>query len=1115
LGCGTEQDLTPLFAEPLALQIFKTKQRLNKAMTEKKNIQIPKYQMEAPSSVDEFVGNGHEAAAEAIWRVLELDSSAALIGLEGDLGAGKSTVISILEKKLEQRPFKFKTFDVDSHSHSKVKATLIKRLHKDLISINEGNEEAIRELDRAKDKALGNTLKYQRTTNSNIKWPVIIFLITIMLSVRYGVSAISDLGSSLAVVWQLFFGDLLFENVSFSLDRMANIVAGFSSLITLLYIKLKDDGITLGNLFNRNGTDTISETFDVTREVGSVELEEALLSFVGAIPEDETVVLVIDNIDRVEADKVREIWSDLSILSTLGGKKLRIIVPFSELHIAKALSDEDDESYHSGREYIVKRLPLIFRTPPVITAGWQAKFVEYWEESIPFIDGCAAVSDLIEIWKTKIGPVTPRFLKRVINEVAGSYVSCPQENIHGLCCAVYHLVYKKNSPSVKIEDILSRKEEALDRELKETYELMDRNFVSGDDWAGQIACLHYQTTLDIARSELLREPIVSAYKAFDGRGLYELSGVIGFDIYFRKAIEDSGSEDSYNLVWSVFSDVGDDAKEWVCKWLPDINSKSVRENGKVDRGKADGFISLAKAGFDVDIDRLKNDFQKISNRDEVIDEDNIDWAYLLSETLSVRPKFLDDPTAEEFYALLWPRRSKYENWVVSDIRLSSDLKNSILSMVDDEFDAGERGEEEILSVTDRVFLLRYLSSNNNIDGDDFYTFSNFQEDGVVFSSPIQVEIFPYSSYWTKKENASDLISRFLDFANKVNGKSKDEDLHRAIAAVVSFGINHNILNEQFSVQKDGRNVNYAIVDIVGEYVDSTDGLVQSLSDFMTFNSFGKILESLTGGGDAVSGPGECLSKAVASLILSGRVGAINIGDVINNYYGVLVDLMGESRKRDLLSFLSGWKKFIEEPVEDIPHDFVFDSFECEAADFEALFISRVESISQDENEWERVFKNPSINHNLIAENMRERDACLKNSKIPSNVLAEFVDVFFLVPEDARDRVISLCYLQFLRENITTKQREKMVMCFGDSFSLPIVEKSIHRAICVELAASNNSAVVQWLDRQSWPLDDWSQKELRAFKSSIDSSHGEYKKLPGIVAKRLSKLAEFFERKKED
>ena len=50
------------------------------------------------------------------------------------------------------------------------------------------------------------------------------------------------------------------------------------------------------------------------------------------------------------------------------------------------------------------------------------------------------------------------------------------------------------------------------------------------------------------------------------------------------------------------------------------------------------------------------------------------------------------------------------------------------------------------------------------------------------------------------------------------------------------------------MQKDGRNVNYAIVDIVGEYVDSTDGIVQSLSDFMTFNSFGKILESLAGGG---------------------------------------------------------------------------------------------------------------------------------------------------------------------------------------------------------------------------------------------------------------------------
>ena len=59
---------------------------------------IGKFQSEAPSEIDSFEGAGHENAAEGIKNTIIRFPEIHIIGLEGSLGAGKSTVIKILEK---------------------------------------------------------------------------------------------------------------------------------------------------------------------------------------------------------------------------------------------------------------------------------------------------------------------------------------------------------------------------------------------------------------------------------------------------------------------------------------------------------------------------------------------------------------------------------------------------------------------------------------------------------------------------------------------------------------------------------------------------------------------------------------------------------------------------------------------------------------------------------------------------------------------------------------------------------------------------------------------------------------------------------------------------------
>lgn len=78
-----------------------------------------------------------------------------------------------------------------------------------------------------------------------------------------------------------------------------------------------DNIATIGDLFKRNSTDRISETWLISREVGTIELTDALSGFTSnsILPANSKFILIIDNLDRISADKVKELWSDMELIS--------------------------------------------------------------------------------------------------------------------------------------------------------------------------------------------------------------------------------------------------------------------------------------------------------------------------------------------------------------------------------------------------------------------------------------------------------------------------------------------------------------------------------------------------------------------------------------------------------------------------------------------------------------------------------------------------------------------------------------------------------------------------------------------------------------------------------
>lgn len=80
------------------------------------------------------------------------------------------------------------------------------------------------------------------------------------------------------------------------------------------------------------------------------------------------LIIVYDNMDRLPADKVKELWSSIhTFFAEKGFKNIWVIIPFDEKHLSCAFG-ESEEKEQLTKHFISKTFPVVYRvTPPVIT----------------------------------------------------------------------------------------------------------------------------------------------------------------------------------------------------------------------------------------------------------------------------------------------------------------------------------------------------------------------------------------------------------------------------------------------------------------------------------------------------------------------------------------------------------------------------------------------------------------------------------------------------------------------------------------------------------------------------------------------------------------------------
>jgi len=527
------------------------------------SMRLINFHTEHPASQDVFPGGSHDKVASAIHGHLLSAKPSKVVGLDGEFGSGKSSILNMLKAKLTAADPDFRVwfFDCEQNYQGSIKSNFIELFTDVVLQDVPHVSRAAAAVQASRDRGLGRLFEYTKKTNSRVSvW-------------------------ALGVIASLFFAATSFREI-FALSRSVQVATAVNApeatwlpgflqgtspwligihCISLLspifilgiaklwhwYTKVGDEDWSLLSLFKGSSDDRIKEKIEVGKEVTPLDLKRTLIEQLRVV-EDKRFVIILDNLDRLPKDSLRSVWSDLEIFIAVAAEaaNLTVIVPFCSTKIAEYLKADGDRRYDS-KDFIAKKFPVVFRSPPVITSGWKDGFRQLWNHSFPDTDGrlIEQSAQLLQRHSPMANSlVTPRLQKKFINDIAATALVVGEEI--SLLAIAGHLLLCKYAEFPLVEILRTDGFSALYLEefekvqkaqmelVRETQTLLSS--ILGDTmetgWQIQFLQIHYLTTGDIAIAELLDTPLAEAFARNDHESLGRLTALFGFSDAIKRLI---------------------------------------------------------------------------------------------------------------------------------------------------------------------------------------------------------------------------------------------------------------------------------------------------------------------------------------------------------------------------------------------------------------------------------------------------------------------------------------------------------------------------------------------------------------------------------------------------
>lgn len=341
-------------------------------------MKYPKYIQTQPKGIDKFEGESQVRLAKAIARHIEyndgLDKENALpkiLGIQGEWGAGKTNVVKLLKKELKGK-YHFFEYDAWGHQEDLQRRSILELLTTELIDAEflSGDTKIKIKGGRYKTVSWEEKLKYllaRKTETITEKFP----------RISNGMAAMFIVGILTPVFTYIAYA-IKPNNTTWWFTLISIFIAALPIIVSLIvwwraYHKDKkyDFSYLLAIYNNKIENDVCYETLSED-EPTVKEFKDWMTDISDYIQKNHKpkLVLVFDNMDRLPAEKVKEIWSSIhTFFADDGFDNIWAIIPFDKKHLVCAFNGENTKETEELTNYFIsKTFPVIFRVaPPVIT----------------------------------------------------------------------------------------------------------------------------------------------------------------------------------------------------------------------------------------------------------------------------------------------------------------------------------------------------------------------------------------------------------------------------------------------------------------------------------------------------------------------------------------------------------------------------------------------------------------------------------------------------------------------------------------------------------------------------------------------------------------------------
>jgi hypothetical protein len=451
-------------------------------MTEDKKYQF-NILTEESSAEDLFEDKTHRKIAETLCGIIQDGNSEGItIGLEGGWGSGKSTVVSILKNILAKDTIYF-YFDAWAHEGDPLRRIFLEALIDQIINGDNKNvlDKTELELLEKKKKVISKREKISHSVTTQTATMLGKLLALATLCVPFGVALLSGAISKYGLQWK---GEINWIFLIGLIFAVAPILVVFHNILKIVCKQKSIKGIFNSDswLFLQGESENIStQEVSENEERSSIEFERyfiEILEIIFSKQGNERLLIVVDNLDRIDASDSLKIWSTLQTFLQRRNpinkgssylKKIWVLVPYDEEGLEKLWKDNSSEQKYGGtnsdtstkilgtanrncaKSFFDKCFQLRIAVPKLILTGWESfcktnidLALNSWKENEK-----NAVLDVLKWTRETVNDIpTPREIKTYVNQVGLLRLHC-NEYISSEAIAYFavqkYIMFQKNS----------------------------------------------------------------------------------------------------------------------------------------------------------------------------------------------------------------------------------------------------------------------------------------------------------------------------------------------------------------------------------------------------------------------------------------------------------------------------------------------------------------------------------------------------------------------------------------------------------------------------------------------------------------------------------------------